>query len=64
MSTIDGGPCCENGCHGAPCTCTDCPICYKRVPEWIIHLKPYMRHGKWVGPHCVCCDFIFWIMSK
>ena len=66
FSTVDGKPCCHNGCPGGqppgappnpPCECAPCPLCDERVPGWILTLEsPYMANGVWVGPHCMTCD--------
>ena len=70
-SGYDGNQCCLNGCGFEEsiwqemgeyefewCMCQPCPICDKRVPEWVLYSKKqYTPNGVWVGPHCVNCDF-------
>ena len=60
FSSVDGLPCCRNGCNDEQCECKPCPICTKRVPGWILTLKDQiLKNGQWVGPHCVSCDMKF-----
>ena len=57
FSSVDGLPCCRNGCTDEPCECQPCPICTVRVHRWILTIKDQLlKNGQWVGPHCVSCD--------
>ena len=57
LSSADLKPCTRNGCVDELCACQPCPICYKRVPKWILHLKNQsLNSGAWIGPHCISCD--------
>ena len=57
LSSIDGLPCCFNGCCEVLCECQNCNICGERNAGWRLDLtNDHTKHGQWVGPHCGSCD--------
>ena len=57
LSSVDGLPCCRNGCDNDPCECQPCPLCDGRYPAWVLTFNDQtLKNGQWVGPHCMTCD--------